>query len=49
MFLTYYKSINFNDVKQPSNKSITNILGYVISGIFCAINFTVRANGLLLE
>lgn len=49
MFLTYYKSINFNDVKQPSNKSITNILGYIISGIFCAINFTVRANGLLLE
>lgn len=48
MFLTYYKSINFNDVKQPSNKSITNILGYIISGIFCAINFTVRANGLLL-
>ena len=48
MFYTYYKSMNFNDIKQPSNKSIINIFIYILSGIICAINFTIRANGLFL-
>lgn len=44
----YFKAINFNDVKQFSNKSIRSKSLYVLSGIICSIGFTVRANSLFL-
>ncbi|KAK6198881.1 GPI mannosyltransferase 2 [Scheffersomyces amazonensis] len=49
--LTYYKGVNYNDVTkstQRSKKSIRNYTFYFLSGIIIAINFTVRANTLLM-
>ncbi|EDK43498.1 conserved hypothetical protein [Lodderomyces elongisporus NRRL YB-4239] len=44
----YFYSVNFGEVSTKSNKSIKSVLGYISSGVIAALNYTVRANGLLL-
>ncbi|KAK6456225.1 GPI mannosyltransferase 2 [Scheffersomyces xylosifermentans] len=46
--LSYDKSINPHDPGKNNTKSIVSKPLYVLSGIFTAVNFTVRANSLLL-
>ncbi|CAK9438517.1 uncharacterized protein LODBEIA_P27410 [Lodderomyces beijingensis] len=44
----YYLSMDFQDIRTRSNQSIKSVALYIMSGVLIALNYTVRANGLLM-